>query len=65
MTGATAYPRQWWKTPAAREGLAVGLVGLYGVSAGALGVAAGLSVAQTMLTSLLLFSGARSSRSTA
>ncbi|GAA5160833.1 AzlC family ABC transporter permease [Ornithinimicrobium tianjinense] len=57
MTGATAYPRQWWKTPAAREGLAVGLVGLYGVSAGALGVAAGLSVAQTMLTSLLLFSG--------
>lgn len=53
----TAYPRAWWRTPAAREGFAVGLVGLYGVSAGALGVAAGLSVAQTMLTSLLLFSG--------
>lgn len=53
----TAYPQAWWRSPAAREGLAVGLVGLYGVSAGALGVAAGLSVAQTMLTSLLLFSG--------
>lgn len=47
----------WWRTPAAREGLAVGLVGLYGVSAGALGVAAGLSVWQTVLTSLLIFSG--------
>lgn len=47
----------WWRTPAARQGYAVGLVGLYGVSAGALGVAAGLTVWQTMLTSLLLFSG--------
>lgn len=47
----------WWRTPAARQGLAVGLVGFYGVSAGALGVAAGLTVWQTMLTSLLLFSG--------
>lgn len=47
----------WWRTAAAREGLAVGLVGLYGVSAGALGVAAGLSVWQTMITSLLIFSG--------
>lgn len=47
----------WWRTPAARQGVAVGLVGLYGVSAGALGVAAGLTVWQTMLTSLLLFSG--------
>ncbi|MGD8150201.1 AzlC family ABC transporter permease [Ornithinimicrobium sp. Y1694] len=47
----------WWRTAAARQGLAVGMVGLYGVSAGALGVAAGLSVWQTMLTSLLLFSG--------
>jgi predicted branched-subunit amino acid permease len=54
---AAADPGRWWRTPAGREGLAVGLVGLYGVSAGALGVAAGLSVAQTMLTSLLLFSG--------
>ena len=62
MTEAAAHadpgaPRSWWRGPAARQGLAVGLVGLYGVSAGALGVAAGLSVAQTMLTSLLLFSG--------
>lgn len=47
----------WWRTPAARQGLAVGLVGFYGVSAGALGVAAGLSVWQTVLTSLLLFTG--------
>lgn len=47
----------WWRGPGARQGLAVAMVGLYGVSAGALGVAAGLSVAQTMLTSLLLFSG--------
>ena len=35
----------------------MGMVGLYGVSAGALGVAAGLSVWQTVLTSLLIFSG--------
>lgn len=47
----------WWRTSAARQGLAVGLVGLYGVSAGALGVAAGLTVWQTMLTSLLMFTG--------
>lgn len=56
---ATTVPgtRAWWRTPAAREGFAVGLVGLYGVSAGALGVAAGLSVWQTVATSLLIFSG--------
>lgn len=47
----------WWRTPAARQGMAVGMVGLYGVSAGALGVAAGLSVWQTIVTSLLIFSG--------
>ncbi|WP_187369190.1 AzlC family ABC transporter permease [Baekduia soli] len=41
-----------------RQGLSVGLAtSLYGVSLGALGVAAGLSVGQTCLTSLLLFSG--------
>src|SRR5690606_11745421 len=60
VTGGTAAVPQepaWWRTPAAREGLAVGLVGLYGVSAGALGVAAGLSVWQTVVTSLLIFSG--------
>ncbi|MGB7423363.1 MAG: AzlC family ABC transporter permease, partial [Ornithinimicrobium sp.] len=38
--------------------MAVGLAtGAYGIGCGALGVAAGLSVPQTMLTSLLLFSG--------
>ncbi len=59
MTAPAATPPvpAWWRTPAGREGLAVGLVGLYGVSAGALGVAAGLSVWQTVLTSLLIFSG--------
>jgi predicted branched-subunit amino acid permease len=56
---AAAAPQDqaWWRTPAAREGVAVGLVGLYGVSAGALGVAAGLSVWQTVVTSLFIFSG--------
>lgn len=44
--------------PAARQGLAVGVAtGAYGISCGALGVVAGLSVWQTVLTSLLLFSG--------
>ncbi|MGH3508809.1 MAG: AzlC family ABC transporter permease [Nocardioidaceae bacterium] len=42
-----------------RDGLAVGLAtGAYGVSFGALGVAAGLSVAQTCAMSLLMFTGA-------
>lgn len=56
---ATAPESQaWWRTTAAREGLAVGVAtGTYGISCGALGVAAGLSVWQTMATSLLLFSG--------
>ncbi|AXH97978.1 branched-chain amino acid ABC transporter permease [Ornithinimicrobium avium] len=49
---------RWWRTPAGREGLAVGAAtGAYGISCGALGVAAGLTVWQTMATSLLLFSG--------
>jgi predicted branched-subunit amino acid permease len=44
--------------PALRQGLAVGVAtGAYGISCGALGVAAGLSVWQTVATSLLLFSG--------
>lgn len=47
----------WWRTAGARQGLAVGMVGLYGVSAGALGVAAGLTVWQTVLTSVLMFTG--------
>lgn len=52
-----------WEGPdlrgsAVRQGLAVGVAtGAYGISCGALGVAAGLSVWQTVLTSLLLFSG--------
>jgi predicted branched-subunit amino acid permease len=41
-----------------RQGLSVAIAtGLYGVSFGALGVASGLSVLQTCLLSLLLFSG--------
>ncbi|UJH70725.1 AzlC family ABC transporter permease [Ornithinimicrobium sp. INDO-MA30-4] len=45
-------------SPALRQGVAVGIAtGLYGISCGALAVAAGLSVEQAMATSLLLFSG--------
>ncbi len=41
-----------------RQSLWVGVAtGAYGISIGALGVAAGLSIAQTMVLSLLLFSG--------
>lgn len=58
MSEHTADRPRWWRTPAGREGLAVGVAtGAYGISCGALGVAAGLTVWQTMLTSLLLFSG--------
>lgn len=46
------------RSPAFRQALAVGVAtGAYGISCGALGVAAGLSIWQTMVTSLLLFSG--------
>lgn len=46
------------RSPALRQGLAVGIAtGLYGISCGALAVAAGLSTWQAMATSLLLFSG--------
>src|SRR6478609_8936138 len=42
-----------------RDAMAVGLAtGAYGISFGALGVAAGLSVAQTCALSLLMFTGA-------
>jgi 4-azaleucine resistance transporter AzlC len=42
-----------------RDGVAVGVAsGAYGVSFGALGVAAGLSVTQTCVMSLLMFTGA-------
>lgn len=45
-------------TPATRMGLSIGLAtGLYGVSFGALAVAAGFDVAQTMALSLLMFTG--------
>ncbi|WP_345711038.1 AzlC family ABC transporter permease, partial [Kineococcus glutinatus] len=44
--------------PAVRQGLSVGIAtGLYGISFGALSVAAGLSVAQTCALSLLMFTG--------
>lgn len=43
----------------ARQALSVGVAtGAYGISFGALSVAAGLSIAQTMALSLLMFSGA-------
>lgn len=48
----------WRESPAFRQGVAVGVAtGAYGISCGAIGVAAGLSVWQTMATSVLLFSG--------
>lgn len=47
-----------WSLPVTRKALGVGVAtGLYGISCGALGVASGLSVWQTVATSLLLFSG--------
>ncbi|NMD47879.1 MAG: AzlC family ABC transporter permease, partial [Propionibacterium sp.] len=51
-------PRVSRFTPAVRSGLSIAVaVGIYGVSFGALGVAAGLSVAQTCALSLLMFTG--------
>lgn len=45
-------------SPAVRSGLSIAAaVGIYGVSFGALGVAAGLSVPQTCALSLLMFTG--------
>ena len=45
-------------TPAVKSGLSIAIaVGIYGVSFGALGVASGLSVAQTCVLSLLMFAG--------
>jgi predicted branched-subunit amino acid permease len=53
MTTGDAARRAVW-----RQGLSVGLAtGAYGVSFGALSVAAGLSVAQTCALSLLMFTG--------
>jgi predicted branched-subunit amino acid permease len=46
------------KSPAARIGLSISIAtGLYGISFGALGVASGLDVLQTMALSLLMFTG--------
>lgn len=50
------YPSSW--TPAVRMGLSISLAtGLYGISFGALAVAAGLNVWQTMALSALMFTG--------
>ena len=56
MSDLPAYPSH---SSIVRDGIAVGVAtGAYGVSFGALGVAAGLDVAQTCVMSLLLFTGA-------
>jgi len=48
----------WRLTPAVRMGLSIAVAtGLYGISFGALAVAAGLTVAQAMALSLLMFTG--------
>ncbi|TDE92718.1 branched-chain amino acid ABC transporter permease [Occultella glacieicola] len=50
--------RRLWESPAVRIGAAISVAtGLYGISFGALAIAAGLSVAQTMALSLLMFTG--------
>ncbi|HEY4663364.1 MAG TPA: AzlC family ABC transporter permease [Comamonas sp.] len=50
------YPSSW--TPAVRMGLSISLAtGLYGISFGALAVAAGLNVWQAMALSSLMFTG--------
>ena len=47
-----------WRSPATRIGLSIAFAtGLYGVSFGALAVAAGLTVLQTIALSLLMFTG--------
>jgi len=49
---------RWW-SPVVRDGLGIGVAtGTYGLSFGALSVAAGLSVAQSSALSLLMFTGA-------
>lgn len=48
-----------FRSPIVRDGLGIGLAtGAYGLSFGALSVAAGLSVAQTSVLSLVMFTGA-------
>ena len=56
MWGYVITPSRW--TPAVRIGLSISLAtGLYGISFGALSVAAGLNVWQTMALSTLMFTG--------
>ena len=60
MTSQTAPPVAWAGrlTPAVRMGLSIGVAtGLYAISFGALAVAAGLSIGQTTVLSLLMFTG--------
>lgn len=60
MTAAAASP-EWTRRRGAvvRDALGVGVAtGAYGLSFGAIGVAGGLSVAQTCATSVLMFTGA-------
>ncbi len=53
-----AAQRLWKDSPAVRMGVSISIAtGLYGVSFGALGVASGLTVLQTCVLSLLMFSG--------
>lgn len=48
----------WHKSPAVRVGLSISIAtGLYGISFGALAVTAGLDFTQTVVLSLLMFSG--------
>lgn len=53
-----AAPVSLRRSPAVRIGMSIAVAtGLYGISFGALGVASGLSVLQTMALSLLMFTG--------
>lgn len=59
MTEPDATPAASERTTIARDGIAVGVAtGAYGVSFGAVSVAAGLDVLQTCALSLLVFTGA-------
>ncbi|WP_299166952.1 AzlC family ABC transporter permease [uncultured Arthrobacter sp.] len=58
LNSAYAWPVEFSRSPAVRVGLSIAVAtGLYGVSFGALSVASGLDLLQTMALSLLLFSG--------
>ena len=55
----TEQPQEALNTRARAQGIQVALaVSLYGISFGALSVALGFSIGQTMVLSLLMFSGA-------